>query len=49
MPDIKIERPEIYFGEKTDDYILVKTKTEEFDYAKGIAMYIQFTREKAGL
>lgn len=34
-PDLNIDRPEIYFGEKTDDYILVKTKTEEFDYAKG--------------
>ncbi len=34
-PDLKIERPEIYYGEKTDQYVLVKTKTEEFDYPKG--------------
>jgi len=33
--DLKIERPEIYYGEKTDEYVLVKTKTEEFDYPKG--------------
>ena len=33
--DLKIERPEIYYGEKTDDYVLVKTKTKEFDYPKG--------------
>ncbi|MBW2610291.1 MAG: UPF0182 family protein [Deltaproteobacteria bacterium] len=33
--DLKIERPEIYYGEKTDEYILVKTKTKEFDYPKG--------------
>jgi uncharacterized membrane protein (UPF0182 family) len=33
--DLKIERPEIYFGEKTSEYVLVKTKTEEFDYPKG--------------
>jgi uncharacterized membrane protein (UPF0182 family) len=33
--DLKVERPEIYYGEKTDDYVLVKTKTEEFDYPKG--------------
>jgi uncharacterized membrane protein (UPF0182 family) len=33
--DLKIERPEIYYGEKTDEYILVKTKTEEFDYPRG--------------
>jgi uncharacterized membrane protein (UPF0182 family) len=35
IPDLKIERPEIYYGEKTDEYVLVKTKTEEFDYPKG--------------
>jgi len=34
-PDLKIERPEIYYGEKTEGYVLVKTKTEEFDYPKG--------------
>lgn len=34
-PDLKIEIPEIYYGEKTDDYVLVKTKTQEFDYPKG--------------
>ena len=35
VPDLKIERPEIYYGEKTVEYVLVKTKTEEFDYPKG--------------
>ncbi len=34
-PDLKVERPEIYYGEKTDQYVLVKTKTKEFDYPKG--------------
>jgi len=33
--DLKVERPEIYYGEKTEEYILVKTKTKEFDYPKG--------------
>jgi uncharacterized membrane protein (UPF0182 family) len=33
--DLSIEHPEIYYGEKTDGYVLVKTKTEEFDYPKG--------------
>lgn len=32
---LSIERPEIYYGEKTDQFIIVKTKTEEFDYPKG--------------
>ncbi|MGD9157965.1 MAG: UPF0182 family protein [Desulfobacteraceae bacterium] len=34
-PDMRVDRPEIYFGEKTEDYILIKTKEEEFDYGKG--------------
>jgi uncharacterized membrane protein (UPF0182 family) len=34
-PDLRIERPEVYYGEKTDEYVLVRTKTEEFDYPKG--------------
>ncbi|UCD77329.1 MAG: UPF0182 family protein, partial [Desulfobacterales bacterium] len=33
--NLKIDRPEIYFGEKTTEYILVKTSTQEFDYPKG--------------
>lgn len=32
---IKIERPEIYCEERTDDYVIVNTKVEEFDYPKG--------------
>lgn len=31
--DLKIERPEIYFGEMTNDYIIVKTDEKELDYA----------------
>jgi uncharacterized protein len=30
-----IEQPQIYFGEKTNDYVIVKTNTQEFDYPKG--------------
>ena len=32
---IKIKRPEIYFGELTNDYILVNTDEKEFDYPDG--------------
>ncbi|MFC1908782.1 UPF0182 family protein [Chloroflexota bacterium] len=35
MGNFEIERPQIYFGEKTDDYVIVNTKTEEFDYPSG--------------
>ena len=34
-PDLKVDRPEIYYGEKTVEYVLVKTKAKEFDYPKG--------------
>lgn len=33
--DIEIERPEIYYGEKTNDYVIVNTRTQEFDYPMG--------------
>ena len=35
VDDLKIDRPEIYYGEKTDEYVMVKTRAEEFDYPKG--------------
>ena len=33
--DFEIKYPQIYFGEKTIDYVIVKTQTEEFDYPMG--------------
>ena len=33
--DFEIERPQIYFGEKTNNYVIVSTKTQEFDYPMG--------------
>ncbi len=33
--DLNITRPEIYFGEKTNDYIIVNTDEKEFDYPSG--------------
>jgi hypothetical protein len=35
LPELKISRPEIYFGEKTTNYVVVGGDTKEFDYAKG--------------
>ena len=32
---LKVTRPQIYFGEVTGDYVIVKTATEEFDYPRG--------------
>jgi len=33
--DLVIDRPEIYYGEATDEYVMVNTKTQEFDYPMG--------------
>lgn len=33
--DIPIERPEIYFGEEANEYVIVNTDTKEFDYPQG--------------
>ncbi|OGO77035.1 MAG: hypothetical protein A2Y23_03105 [Clostridiales bacterium GWB2_37_7] len=30
--DIKVERPEIYYGELTKDFVIVNTREKEFDY-----------------
>jgi uncharacterized membrane protein (UPF0182 family) len=32
---IQIDKPELYFGEMTTDYVIVNTDTEEFDYPRG--------------
>ncbi|MDD4802234.1 MAG: UPF0182 family protein [Syntrophomonas sp.] len=33
--DLKISRPEIYFGEMTNNYVIVNTQQKEFDYPMG--------------
>ncbi len=33
--DLKIDRPEIYYGEKTSEYVLTRTSAKEFDFPKG--------------
>ena len=33
--NMEITRPEIYYGELTNNYVIVKTKAKEFDYPKG--------------
>ncbi|MBR2675113.1 MAG: UPF0182 family protein [Mogibacterium sp.] len=35
VEELKIKRPEIYFGELSKDYIIVNTKEAEFDYPDG--------------
>jgi len=35
VPDLKVTRPEIYFGEQNSGDVYVKTKQQEFDYPQG--------------
>jgi uncharacterized membrane protein (UPF0182 family) len=34
-PELAVTRPEIYYGELTDDYVIVKTQEQELDYPAG--------------
>jgi hypothetical protein len=35
IPNLKIERPEIYYGEMTNEQVYVKTKQQEFNFPEG--------------
>ncbi|HXL04119.1 MAG: UPF0182 family protein [Firmicutes bacterium] len=34
-PGFDVTRPELYYGEKTDSYVIVNTASKEFDYPEG--------------
>lgn len=46
-PDIKVTRPEIYYGELTNHYIYVNTNQKEFDYPQG-EQYVSTTYAGTG-
>jgi len=46
---IKIKRPEIYFGEKTEGYVIVNTRIAEFDYPKGDTNVFTHYEAKSGI
>jgi hypothetical protein len=35
VPDLRVTRPGIYFGELSSDYVFVRTRNREFDYPAG--------------
>ncbi|WP_243151082.1 MULTISPECIES: UPF0182 family membrane protein [Anaerotruncus] len=49
IEEISVDRPEIYFGEMTNDYILVNTSEEEFDYPDGSANQYNKYEGEAGI
>ncbi|MGI6720348.1 MAG: UPF0182 family protein [Anaerovoracaceae bacterium] len=49
IPEVSIARPEIYFGESKDDYVIVGTDEAEFDYPSGEANMYNFYEGDAGI
>ncbi len=48
-PDIKVTRPEIYYGQKTNTDIYVKTKQKEFNFPQGEASNFTAYEEEGGI
>lgn len=46
---LKVTRPQIYFGEKTAEYIFVNTKQNEFDYPSGDDVVYSRYKGKGGV
>ncbi len=46
---LKVDRPEIYFGELSNDYVIVNTKEAEFDYPDGSENKYTSYEGKAGI
>jgi uncharacterized membrane protein (UPF0182 family) len=43
---LEIERPEVYYGRSSNEYVLVKTKAKEFDYSNGdMQIYTEYEGE----
>lgn len=47
--NLQIDRPEIYYGEKTNNYVIVNTKEQEFDYPKGDSNVYTTYKGKGGV
>jgi uncharacterized membrane protein (UPF0182 family) len=47
--DLQITRPEIYFGEKTNNYVILNTDEEEFDYPSGSDNVMTLYEGEAGI
>jgi uncharacterized membrane protein (UPF0182 family) len=48
-PEIKVTRPEIYYGQKTNTDVYVKTKQKEFNYPQGEANNYTAYEEDGGI
>jgi len=46
---LRIDRPEIYYGQGTTEYVIANTKLEEFDYPKGDANVFSSYKGSGGI
>lgn len=49
FPELRVDRPEIYFGELTRQYVIVNTRVPEFDYPRGDENVTTEYRGRAGI
>ena len=49
IPEVQISRPEIYYGELNNEYIIVNTKEDEFDYPSGDSNVYNTYEGKGGI
>jgi Uncharacterized conserved protein len=49
FPELKLSEPRIYFGELTNDWVVVDTTTKEFDYPQGDANAETSYKGKTGI
>ncbi len=49
FPELKLERPEIYFGEAPNSHVFVKTTHAEFDYPRGAENVTAFYDGSGGI
>ena len=47
--NLQVKRPEVYYGEKTDNHVVVDTTEEEFDYPRGNEKIYSKYEGKAGV
>jgi uncharacterized membrane protein (UPF0182 family) len=47
--ELQVDRPEIYYGERTNQYVLVNTRTPEFDFPQGDSNATTFYQGTGGV
>jgi uncharacterized protein len=48
-PSLEVRRPEIYYGELTDDFVVVRSRAQDFDYPSGATNVYTHYRGNGGV